>query len=210
MKFYFFPVAPNPTKVRLYLAEKENLGTVIPVEPQVVNLVEGEQKSPEHLARNPFGTLPVLELADGTVISESLTIIEYLEELHPRPPLIGDTPLERARVRQLERIAETRVLNWIGRLVHAVRSPLGFPPDPAMERQAREALPNGLRHFEALLAETGPFLAGKNPTIADFTLQAAMQFARFREIEVLDGYERIAEWDRAYRERPAAKSVLLA
>ena len=61
MKFYFFPVAPNPTKVRLYLAEKKEAGCAIDLEPVVVNLREGEQKSEEHLRRDPLGRLPVLE-----------------------------------------------------------------------------------------------------------------------------------------------------
>ena len=84
MKLYYFPIAPNPTKVRIYLAEKG-----IEMEQVLVNLIKGEQKSEEHRARNPLANLPVLELDDGTHLSESLAIIELLEELHPQPPMIG-------------------------------------------------------------------------------------------------------------------------
>jgi len=122
VKLYYFPVAPNPTKVRIYLAEKG-----LEVEQVRVNLVEGEQKSPEHLARNPFGKLPVLELDDGTYLTESLAIIELFEELHPDPPMLGSTPLERARVRMLERVADLGVLIPVARIIHATRSPLGLP-----------------------------------------------------------------------------------
>ncbi len=130
MKLYFFPVAPNPTKVRLYLAEKSAGGAEIALTEVIVNLREGEQNRAEHLARNPFAKLPVLELDDGTHLIESLAIIEYLEELHPHPPMIGSTPLERARVRALERIADVGVLMVVGRIVHATNSPLGLPPSP--------------------------------------------------------------------------------
>jgi len=76
MLLYVFPIAPNPTRVRLYLAEKQAAGARIELEQVNVNLREGQQRSPEHLARNPFGRLPVLELADGTHLTESLTIIQ--------------------------------------------------------------------------------------------------------------------------------------
>ncbi len=66
MKLYFFPFAPNPTKVRLYIAEKRERGAAIELEEVLVNLVEGEQNGPEHLARNPRGALPVLELDSGS------------------------------------------------------------------------------------------------------------------------------------------------
>jgi glutathione S-transferase len=74
VKLYYFPVAPNPTKVLVYAAEKG-----IALEMNVVNLREGEHRTPEHLARNAQGKLPVLELEDGCFLTESLAIIEYLE-----------------------------------------------------------------------------------------------------------------------------------
>ena len=72
MKFYFFPVAPNPTKVRLYLAEKKEAGCAIDLEPVVVNLREGEQKSEEHLRRDPLGRLPVLETDEGEFLTGAI------------------------------------------------------------------------------------------------------------------------------------------
>ena len=99
MKLYMFQVAPNPTRVRLFLVEKAAGDTEIPIEQVSVNLPKGEHRRPEHLARNPLGRLPILELDDGSCFTESLAIIEYLEEMYPKPPLMGSTPLERARVR---------------------------------------------------------------------------------------------------------------
>ena len=88
MKIYYFPIAPNPTRVMVYLREKN-----IALHEVFVDLRKGEQLSPEHLARNPAGALPVLELDSGEYITESLPIMEYLEELHPDPVMIGREPL---------------------------------------------------------------------------------------------------------------------
>ena len=209
MKLYVFPVAPNPTRVRLYLAEKREAGRPIELEEVRVSLPRSEQKSPEHLARNPFGRLPVLELDDGSFLTESLAIIEYLEELHPEPPLIGRDPVERARVRELERICELGVLLPIAQIVHATRSPLGLPARPEVASHFREALPRVLELLDAKLANGRPFLAGAGPSIADFTLAAALQFGRFGGVEIDAPFERLARWDLAYRDRPAARSVLV-
>jgi len=210
MKLYFFPIAPNPTKVRLYLAEKHEAGASVEIEQCLVNLIEGEQRGPEHLARNPLGKLPVLELDDGQFVTESLAIIEYIEELHPDPPMIGSTPAERARGRELERVADIGVLIPIARIVHATNSPLGLPPNPAVAEHWRGILPAGLGILETALSDGRPFLAGDRPTVADCTLAAGLHFGRFREVELPEGFERIRAWDERYRERPAAKAVLSA
>jgi len=210
MKLYFFPIAPNPTKVRLYLAEKRAGGAEIDVSEALVDFRTGEQRKAAHLERNPFGTLPVLELSDGSYLVESLCIIEYLEELHPAPPLIGTDPIERARVRELERIADLGVLIPIGRMIHATNSPLGRPPNPEVAAYFRAALPQALEFLDRRLADGRPFLAGDAPTVADCTLAAALQFARFGKVEIDPAFERIARWDAAYREREPARSVLVA
>jgi glutathione S-transferase len=209
MKLYFFPVAPNPTRVRLYLAEKAAAGTEIDLDQVTVDLREGEQRLEPHLARNPRGKLPVLELDDGSFLTESLAIIEYLEELHPEPPMIGANAEERARVRELERIAETGVLFPVAHIVHSTNSPLGLPPIPEMAAFLRSVLPDALRVLDSRLADGRPFLAGSQPTIADCTLQAAFQFARFGSVEIDPSCEHVARWDRSYREREPAQSVLV-
>ena len=210
MKLYFFIVAPNPTRVRLYLAEKEAAGHSIPHEQVLVNLLEGEQKSPEHLARNPLGKLPVLELDDGSFLTESASIIEFLEEIHPKPPMIGTHAPDRARVRELDRIADFGVLLPIALIVHATNSPLGMPPNPEVAAHSRAALPFALGVLDARLADGRSFLAGDSPCIADGTLAAALQFARFGKVDAISGYPNITRWDRDYRKRGPVKSVLVA
>ena len=211
MKLYSFPIAPNPTRVRLYLAEKAEAGSPIPIETVTVNLGSGEQNSAAHRARNPLGALPVLELDDGRFLTESLAIIEYLEERHPEPPLLGCDPFERARVRELERIAELRVLWPVAYIVHATRSPLGLPAAPEVAAFFRQRLPAALGVLESALADGRPFLAGDRVTIADCTLAAALQFGRFGDLDLdlaLD-HPHLSAWDSRYRERPAAQAVLL-
>ena len=105
MHLYDFPQSPNCRRVRMYLAEK---GITLSLKP--LDLLSGEQRTPAYLHKNPFGAVPLLELDDGSVIPESLAIIEYLEEFHPDPPLFGTTPFERAQVRAWERRAEFGVL----------------------------------------------------------------------------------------------------
>ncbi len=209
MKLYVFIVAPNPTRVRLYLAEKAAAGTPIELEQVMVNLREGEQSLPEHVARNPLAKVPVLEFDDGSFLTESLAIIEYLEESHPEPSLTGATPRERARIRELERIAETGVLAPIAWIVHATNSPVGLAPIPEVARLFRGVLPYGLRVLDGVLADGRPFLAGERPTIADCTLAAALQFGRFGKVEPDPALQNLARWDHAYRDRDPARSVLV-
>lgn len=209
MKLYVFNVAPNPTRVRLYLAEKGAAGAQLDVAQVTVDLRAGEQKSPEHLRRNPLGKLPVLELDDGSPLTESQAIIEYLEECHPEPPMIGADARERARVRELDRIADFGVLIPVGRIVHSTNSPLGLPPCPEMAAHFRGELTKALRVVDERLADGRPFVAGGHPTVADCTLQAAFQFARFGQVEIDPSFEHLARWDRSYRERDAPRSVLV-
>ena len=209
MKLYVMPVAPNPTRVRLYVAEKNAAGARIDVTEIRINLVKGEQNAAEHLARNPFGRVPVLELPDGTYLGESLAIIEYLEECYPSPPLIGSEPLERARTRELERIAEMGVLQPVARIVHATNSPLGITANPEIAAFFRPALNKALGVLNETLADGRAFVTGDSCSIADCTLQAALQFGRFGKADLDPSFDRIVEWDARYRERETARSILL-
>jgi glutathione S-transferase len=209
VKLYVFPVAPNPTKVRLYIAEKRAAGATLDLTEETVDLPKGEHRKPEHLARNPLGRLPALELDDGSYLTESLAIIEYLEETNPDPPMIGCTALERARVRELERIADLGVLVPAARIVHATNSPLGLPPSPEVAAVFQRVLPEACKVLDERLSDGRPFLAGERPTIADCTLAAALQFARFGGVVIDPAFARLLAWDAAYRSRGPAKSVLL-
>jgi glutathione S-transferase len=209
MKLYMSIVAPNPTRVQLYLAEKAAGGTEIPIERVPVDLRAGEHRKPEHLARIGKAKLPVLELDDGACFGESLAIIEYLEELHPDPPLIGRDARERLTVRGLERVAEVNVLGPVARYIHSTNSPLGLPANPEVAEYHREMIGDGLRSLDDTLSDQRPFVAGTEPSIADCTLAAALQFNRFRGVEIDPALGHLLAWDARYREREPAKAVLV-
>jgi len=209
VKLFVFPVAPNPTRVRLFLAEKRQAGAEFEIEEVMVDLRKREQRSPEHLARNPLAKLPVLELDDGRFLTESLAIIEYLEERIPEAPMIGTTAETRARTRELERIIEMGVLRPIAEFVHATASPLGLPPNSAVAEHARETLPRNLTIVEDRLAAGHPLLMGEHPTIADCTLAAALQFGRVAGFDPRPEHPNLARWDAAFRERGSAKQILV-
>ena len=208
LKLYTVPLAPNPTKVMLYVAEREELGTDMGIEQIVVNTVKGRHREPEHLARNPFGTLPVLELDDGSFLVESLAIMTYLDELFPQGAMLSGTAEERARSRDVERIVDLRIAGPMGAYVHAKKSPLGLPPDPDKAAEMEERLQPPLDYLENLLSDGRELLMGDRISMADCTLQAPLQFLRFIEADLFGERPRLREWDERYRQRPAAQKVL--
>lgn len=212
MRLYFFPVAPNPTKVRLYLAEKIAAGATVEVEQVQVDFRTGEQNTDAFRARSPMARVPALELQSGETIIESLPIIELIEELHPDPPMIGGDPVARARVRALERVADLDVQSSSTRYVHSTNSPLGMEPNPAVAERAKKSIPAGLRLIENALADGRPFVAGDSPTIADTTLAAGFQFARFGQFDLTEAFpefEAVCAWDQRYRARKEVAGVLV-
>jgi glutathione S-transferase len=202
MKLYDFVGAPNPKKVRVYLAEK---GITIPLVP--VDIVTGENRKPDFLAKNPMGGLPVLGLDDGSHLTESLAIIEYLEELHPEPPMIGKTPRERARVRELERLCELAVLSPIAQYFQNshpfMAGRLKQSPDAA--ENARSRLNTSLKVLDGIIGSS-PFVAGAKPTIADCTLFASIGFAEFAQAPIDGGLKNVFRWYETFKQRPSAQA----
>jgi glutathione S-transferase len=201
VRIFDFPFAPNPHKLRVYLAEK---GVSIPL--VRIDLRKGENQTPEFLAKNPLGALPVLELDDGSCLTESLAIIEYLEELHPEPPMIGTTPLERARARELERFADLSILNRITQ-IFLNTSPIFTHRKQSSQvaEQARMALPAALRHLDGRIG-SHTFVAGERPTIADCTLYAAFEHAERADVYIDDSYENLMRWYAKFGRRPSARA----
>ena len=200
MKLYDSNIAPNPKKVRVYLKEKDLELPVVPVD-----LLKGENRTPEFLTKNPLGGLPVLELDDGTHLTESLAIIEYLEDLHPNPPMIGTTPLERARVRELERICELGVLGSIATIFQNTSPFFAGRVKQTAEAadNARLRLGNALRVLDAQLAQH-TFVAGPRPTIADCTLLAALEFSVLGQIPIDPALTHVHRWWQMMKTRPSA------
>lgn len=201
MKLYDFVGAPNPKKLRVYLAEK---GISVPVEQ--VNIVTGENRTPEFLKKNPLGGLPVLEFDDGSCLSESLAIIEYFEELHPNPPMIGTDPLERARVREAERIAEQGVLLRVATIFQNTHPFMAgrIKQSADAAENARKQLATSLKVLDARIGRQ-PFVAGPRPSIADCTLVAALDFAEFAQVPIDPECGNVVRWYAEFRQRPSAQ-----
>ena len=182
--------APNPRRVRLFLAAK---GVSVP---EVrVPLREGAHKSPEHLARNAAGQVPTLELDDGTHLSETVAICRYLEHLYPEPPMFGRTPLEQAQVDQWTRRVEFRLMNPVGMFwVHA--HPLTariINQHKDFGESNRETVRRALLWLDGQLAGR-EWLATADYTIADICLQTTIDFAEWIGLEVPAEAEALKAW----------------
>src|SRR5216683_8160375 len=110
MKIYGFTLAPNPRRLRIFLAEK---GLKIPSEE--VDISQGKNRTPEMLAKNPAGGLPFMELDDGTYLAESVAICRYLEGLHPEPNMMGKNLREQADIEMWNRRIELNLFGAVGR-----------------------------------------------------------------------------------------------
>src|SRR4029077_16590432 len=111
MKIYDFAFAPNPRRLRIFVAEK---GLKIPMEQ--VDLATGKNRTPEMLAKNPAGGIPFVELDDGTHLAESVAICRYLEGLHPEPNLMGKDSREQAFIEMWNRRIELNLFGPVSRV----------------------------------------------------------------------------------------------
>lgn len=170
----FTGMGPNPRVVRIFLAEK---GVEVPLEQ--VDLMAGENRQDAHLARNPAGQLPALELDDGSFLAEILPICEYLEEKNPTPALIGTTPEERAQTRMWARRID---LNIIEPLANGFRFSEGLPlfkdrihtiPDAAAD--LKEIAQENLAWLDGLIAGQD-WICGDRFSLADIHLYAFLEF----------------------------------
>jgi glutathione S-transferase len=200
MKLWSSEDSPFARRVRVYLAEKN---IRIPVVDAATD--GGPQKTHDYLAANPRDTLPVLEFDDGTILPESLAIIEYFEERHPHPPLIGTEPAERAKVRALDRLAEFGVLLPVVAIVRH-----GHPhfeatvrQSPEVVRAARDELATGTQCLDKVIGE-GPFVAGEAVTIADCCLYAGLKYAERMGVRLGSELPHLRQWYTRFVERRSA------
>lgn len=199
LKVYGFAFAPNPRKLVTYMNEKG-----IEYDYVHVDIPSGEHRQPAFTAINDMQSLPVLELEDGSHLVESLAIIEYLEETHPEPPMIGSNPLERYEVRRLERFCEMSVLTRVGRIFRNSHPMFaGAGQIPALADQAREELPGVLAKLDGYIGDRD-FIAGSFASIADCTLFATFALAEVGDIEIDATASNLHRWYKAFRERPSA------
>lgn len=192
--------APNPRRVRIFLAEK---GIDIP---RVrVNLRKREHKSPEHKARNSLGQVPTLELDDGTTISETVSICRYLDALHPAPPLFGTTPLEMAQIDMMIRRVEFMVMTPVGmfwRHAHPLTAAL-LTQYKDFGESNREIYFGGCRWLDREIAGRA-FLAGDTYSMADIAALTTVDFAKFTGLEMPAECASLHDWHARVSARPSA------
>ena len=208
MKLYMVPLAPNPVKVMLYIAEREAMGVSFNIENIIINTHKGIHKMPEHLARNPFGALPVLETDGGIYIRESRAIIDYLEDAFPERTLFSADINERAMQRDMERICDVRLAEYLGIWVHAYKSPIGLTPDPKRAAELEERMQPAFTFLNDVLSDGRTFICGDAPSPADCTLQAFLNFMRFTGKNLVEDFEQLSRWDEAYRARPLVADIV--
>jgi glutathione S-transferase len=201
MKLYTSRLAPNPRRVRWFLAEKG----IEDIEIVDFDLFSGRQKTPAYLAEVGAPVAPALVLDDGLAITESVAICRYLEALYPEPNLFGLDPRETARIEMWTRRAE---LTAAHPLMMAVRH--GHPAlaaletqNPAISEASRAQAEQALSLFERRLGET-EWIAGDRLTIADGILFIGLEFARMVKFRIGEERPHLLRWQGAMRERPSA------
>ena len=206
MKIYDWPTGPYPSRVRIALTEKSLESRVQFVR---VNLWKGEHKTPDFRAtKNYSGTIPVLELDDGTLIAECTAIIEYLDALDGAPTLTGRTPREKGLIHMMSKRAELELLDAISVYFHHATPGLG--PDVEIYQNAewgfrqRDKALKGMHYFDAVLKRQ-PFVAGEAFSMADITVIGGLIFAGLLELPLPAGCEALQAWYARMQERPSVR-----
>jgi glutathione S-transferase len=201
MKLYNSPFAPNPRRVRIFLAEK-NL-TVSTVD---VDLGRLEQRSANFSALNPFQRIPVLMLDEGVAICESIAICRYFEEVQPDPPLFGIGALNRAMVEMWQRRLELGLFSHIAnafRHSHPHMAQMERPQIAELAEAAKSKAVEAMARVDRELANR-EFAAGDRFSVADITGLVALDFARTARIAIPEEFARLRRWREALAARPSA------
>jgi glutathione S-transferase len=203
MKIYDFALAPNPRRLRIFVAEK---GLKIPIEQ--VDIFTGQNRTPQMLAKNPAGGLPVMELDDGTHLAESVAICRYLESLHPEPNMMGKNSREQAEIEMWNRRVELGLFSAAGRAFQHTNElfKARLKQFPEYGETQREAVTQQLQWLDAQIGNK-PFIAGDRFTIADITAEVAVDFAAQAAGVTADpALKNLGRWYKSVSSRPSAKA----
>jgi glutathione S-transferase len=201
MKLYDGGRAPNPRRVRIFLAEK---GISIPAEQ--INLGALQQRSEAYTAINPMQRVPALVLDDGTVIAESIAICRYFEALQPEPPLFGAGALNSALVEMWNRRAELHLLFPVAAIFQHLHPAMKVMVDPQVPAWGEANQPRAFAFLEFLDGElkNRPYIAGNNYTVADITALVAVDFMRVSKLAVPANLGNVRRWHQDVSGRPSA------
>lgn len=203
MKLFDGGKAPNPRRVRVFLAEK---GIEVPLVPVDMNALghKGEEVS----TRNPLQRLPVLELDDGTVLTESVAICRYFEEVHPQPPLFGTGAVGKARVEMWQRRLELNLMLCVAnafRHIHPAMKDWEVPQIAAWGEANKQKALEFLAVLDRELASR-PFAAGDDYSIADITGMISIDFMKPARITVPEEFANVRRWYASLAARPSANA----
>ncbi|TWX71359.1 glutathione S-transferase [Colwellia sp. C1TZA3] len=205
MKIYDVEGFPNPLRVRMALAEKNALEQVTFVPVDVMN---AEHRSEAFLVKNPAAGVPVLELDDGSYISECSAIIEYIDHTFEGISLTGTSAKERAVISMMQRRAEFMVLDAAAIYFHHATDGLGpdleIDPNKTWGNKQGKNVLAGFKYFNTVLSST-PYVAGEAFTMADITLFAGLAFADFGKLTVPSEYTHLLAWRAKIQDRPSLK-----
>lgn len=203
MLLYHDTRAPNPRRVRIFLAEK-----AVAYDTIEVSIAAAEHQKPEFRKKNPLALLPVLELADGKILRESMAISRYIEDLHPEPNLIGADPWERAVIEQWNRHAELELLIPIAQVFRNTNAFWAGRIRQCAEYGdiMRELVASRFDWFDSELAQR-PYLAGQRFTVADITALCAIDFGKVSSIRIqAETHPHLAAWHTRVSERPSSRA----
>lgn len=203
MKLFDGGRAPNPRRVRVFLAEK---GIEVPLVPVDMGAM-GHRQEPVS-SRNPLLRLPVLELDDGTIITESVAICRYFEELHPEPQLFGQGALGKAKVEMWQRRMEFNLLSCVAqafRHIHPAMKEWEIPQVPEWGEANKVKAVEFLNLLDTELANR-EFAAGDAYSIADITGMIAIDFMKPARIKVPEECANVLRWYSAVSSRPSASA----
>ena len=201
MKLYDGGRAPNPRRVRVFLAEK---GITVPLEP--VDLGALAHQSPSFAAINPLQRVPALMLDDGTVITESIAICRYFEALNPEPPLFGRGALETALIEMWNRRLELHLLfpiSHVFRNTHPAMKEMEQPQVPAWAEANKPRIMHFLQLLDRELKERR-FAAGDRYSVADITGMIAVDFLKPAKLAVPETCANVRRWHAEVSARPSA------
>jgi glutathione S-transferase len=202
LQLYDSKLAPNPRRVRIFLAEK---GIAVPL--VNVDIARAENRQPPFLAKNPMGGLPVLELDDGTCLAETVAICRYFEESQPEPPLMGVGPQGRALVEMWNRRMELEVFIPIAQVFRNTHEFFKgrIEQVPAWGEACRRVAEKRLEWLDRELASR-EFVAGDRFTIADITALCGIDFGRVTKTSIQPGQKNLERWHEQVSARPSAKA----
>jgi glutathione S-transferase len=206
MNIYDWHTGPYPARVRIALAEKNLQSQVQFIS---VDLWKGEHKLPDFLAKNYSGTLPVLELQDGTFLAECTAITQYLDTLDGEPTLTGRTALEQGLIHMMNKRAEIELLDAVSVYFHHGTPGLG--PDvelyqnPEWGFRQRDKAVRGMHYFDSVLKKQ-PYIAGDNFSMADITVIGGLIFAELVDLPIPAECEALLAWYARMQERPSVQN----